>query len=61
MRRTAKVSSEVGLDGMERARGIKGAPPESRDARRERMRWWHEARLGMLLVYGLYSHPRFLR
>ena len=28
--------------------------------RRRRMKWWHEARFGMLVVYGLYSHPRFL-
>lgn len=68
MRRTAKA--EVGLDGIakrERARGRKGAPlPERQDERKEggggweRMRWWHEARFGMLLVYGLYSHPSFL-
>jgi len=28
--------------------------------RQRRMKWWHEARLGMLVVYGLYSHPSFL-
>jgi len=28
--------------------------------RERRMKWWHEARFGMLVVYGLHSHPRFL-
>ena len=60
----------VGLDGMQKSEGTpsgKGSRPseeaarrrEERD-RRRRMKWWHEARFGMLVVYGLYSPPRVL-
>jgi len=38
----------------------KGRPSKEQLDRQRRMKWWHEARLGMLVVYGLYSHPRFL-
>ncbi len=68
MRRTMRA--EVGLDGVAKSEHAQSTKTwrrpdrqekqsEERD-RRRRMRWWHEARFGMLVVYGLYSHPRFL-
>jgi alpha-L-fucosidase len=57
-----KTNARIGLDGMpESARRPKEAArrKEERD-RRRRMRWWHEARFGMLATYGLHSHPSML-
>ena len=60
----------VGLDGMQAS----GASPKGKGSRlsdeavrrreerdrRRRMKWWHEARFGMLLTYGLHSHLSIL-
>ena len=32
-----------------------GAPPESAEARKARMKWWREGKFGMFIHYGLYS------
>ena len=58
----------VGVDGMQasvKGSSKKGGKPsrsaskrsEQRD-RERRMKWWHEARFGMLVVYGPYAHPK---
>lgn len=32
-----------------------GAPPESKEARDARMKWWRDGKFGMFIHYGLYS------
>lgn len=32
-------------------------PPETKAQKAERMKWWHEARFGMFIHWGLYSVP----
>ena len=36
------------------SKGLKGAKSEQKD-RKRRMKWWHEARFGMFIHYGLFS------
>jgi len=66
---TKKAKGVVGVDGMEvgPAGGQPAPRPAEEAARRRalrdqkrRMRWWHEARFGMLAFYGLHSHPSML-
>ncbi|NLW50351.1 MAG: alpha-L-fucosidase [Candidatus Brocadiaceae bacterium] len=61
-----KAERTVGLDGMQTSRPPAAKPfadaaqkREERD-RRRRMKWWHEARFGMLATYGLHSHLSML-
>jgi len=65
-----KAKAVVGLDGMQasaespKGKGLRlseeAAQRREHLDRKRRMKWWHEARFGMLVVYGLYSHPRIL-
>ena len=65
-----KAKAVVGLDGMQESEGTASGTAsrlseeaaqrrEERD-RRRRMKWWHEARFGMLATYGLHSHLSIL-
>ncbi len=52
----ASSSAASGLGHSEPAPSLPQNPPEADDADRvRRMKWWHEARFGMFIHWGLYS------
>ena len=60
-----RAKHTVGLDGMQVPSPGGQAPADAarrkeERARRRRMKWWNEARFGMLATYGLHSHQSIL-
>jgi len=47
----------IGVDGLHCSPRGNDVPKGEDADRARRMQWWREARLGMLVVYGPYSHP----